>query len=365
VFSGYAVAFEGEVSMKRLACLLAWVLTAAVHAQAQPQPTPPAGPAPTGIVVGNGNFFSPIVANLDKAVAFYRDGLGFEATGEPGGATKGAPLLDMFGLPDATLRWMVGRAPGITGGVEMVEISNANGKPVARNMQDPGAFTLLVLVRDIDKVVAGLKKVGAPVLTIGGEPALVPMGPGTQAKLLMTRDPDGHFVEVVQPPEFAATAPAGNIVEVRVRLTVADVPTAVKLYHDTLGLELVNQSQFNDNPAVASAFGLPGMQFRFGMLKVPTTGLTFEVIDFKGVESKAVRGNLQDPGSTRIQMRVRDVDEAVAALTKAGGQVVSTGGKPLVIPAGQGQLKVAIVREPDNLFLVLIGPAPAQAAATR
>jgi hypothetical protein len=60
-------------------------------------------------------------------------------------------------------------------------------------------------------------------------------------------------------------------------------------------------------------------------------------------------------------MRVRDVDEAVAALTKAGGQVVSTGGKPLVIPAGQGQIKVAIVREPDNLFLVLIGPAPAAA----
>jgi hypothetical protein len=107
------------------------------------------------------------------------------------------------------------------------------------------------------------------------------------------------------------------------------------------------------------------MQFRFGMLKVPTTGLTFEVIDFKGVAGKTVRGNLQDPGSTRIQVRVRDVDEAVAALTKVGGQVVSTGGKPLVIPAGQGQIKVAIVREPDNLFLVLIGPAPAQAAAVR
>ena len=353
--------------MKRFACLLALAFAAATNAQPQAQPTPAPGPAPTGIVVGNGNFFSPIVGDLDKAIAFYRDGLGFEATGEPGSAGKGAGLLDMFGLPDAQLRWMVGRSPGITGGVEMVQISGANGKPLARNMQDPGAFTLLVLVRDIDKVVAGLKKVGAPVLTIGGAPALVPMGPGTQAKLLMTRDPDGHFVEVVQPPEMPQTAaPAtANIVEVRVRLTVADVPTAVKLYHDALGLELTNQSEFVDNPAVASAFGLPGMQFRFGMLKVPTTGLTFEVIDFKGVESKTVRGNLQDPGSTRIQMRVRDVDEAVAALTKVGGQVVSTGGKPLVIPAGQGQIKVAIVREPNNLFLVLIGPAPAQAAAAR
>jgi hypothetical protein len=36
-----------------------------------------------------------------------------------------------------------------------------------------------------------------------------------------------------------------------------------------------------------------------------------------------------------------------------------------VIPAGNGEIKVAIVRDPDNLFLVLIGPAPTQAAAVR
>jgi catechol 2,3-dioxygenase-like lactoylglutathione lyase family enzyme len=345
--------------MKRLACLLATAFAVTVNAQPQTPPTP--GPAPTGIVVGNGNFFSPIVANLDKAVAFYRDGLGFDASGQVGNATKGAPLLDMFGLPDATLRWLVGRAPGITGGIEMIEISGAGGKPIARNMQDSGAFTLLVLVRDIDVVTAGLKKLGAPILTVGGAPALVPMGPGTQAKLLMTRDPDGHFVEVVQPPTIAPEAPAGNIVEVRVRLTVADVPTAVQQFHDVLGMALVNQSEFSDNAAVANAFGLPGAQFRFGMLKVPTTGLTFEVIEFKGVERNTVRSVLADPGATRIQLRVRDVDEAVAALAKAGGEVVSTGGTPLVIPAGQGRIKVAIVREPDNLFLVLIGPAPAAA----
>src|SRR5690606_17931715 len=120
-----------------------------------------------------------------------------------------------FGLPGAELRWSIGRAAGIAGGVEMVEIRGANGRPLTRNMQDPGAFTLLVLVRDIDEVAAALARIGAPVLTIGGEPALVPMGPGTQAKLLMTRDPDGHFVEVVQPPTIDSAAPEStNIVEV-------------------------------------------------------------------------------------------------------------------------------------------------------
>jgi hypothetical protein len=43
-----------------------------LHAQAPAAPAP-AGPAPTGLVVGSGNYFSPITGNLEKAVAFYRD----------------------------------------------------------------------------------------------------------------------------------------------------------------------------------------------------------------------------------------------------------------------------------------------------
>jgi hypothetical protein len=38
--------------------------TASALAQAPP-PSAPAGPAPTGLVVGSGNFFSPIVRDLD------------------------------------------------------------------------------------------------------------------------------------------------------------------------------------------------------------------------------------------------------------------------------------------------------------
>jgi hypothetical protein len=67
-----------------------------------------------------------------------------------------------------------------------------------------------------------------------------------------------------------------------------------------------------------------------------------------------VPGDIQDPGSTRIQLRVRDIDAAIAAFTRFGGRVISTGGKPLDLPAGERRLEVAIVREPDNLFVVLI-----------
>ncbi|HWN40302.1 MAG TPA: glyoxalase, partial [Gammaproteobacteria bacterium] len=58
------------------------------------------------------------------------------------------------------------------------------------------------------------------------------------------------------------------------------------------------------------------------------------------------------------QLRVADIDAAAAAIIKAGGTFISTGGKPLDLPAGNGTLKVGVVRDPDGYFLVLINAPP-------
>ena len=112
--------------MKRILALAPTLFLAAGLAQAQP--AAPAGAPPTGLVVGSGNYFSPIVRDLDAAIAFYRDGLGLEVQGAPGDASANPALRDMFGLPDAQIRWAIARTPAMTGGVEMVEIKNAGGK---------------------------------------------------------------------------------------------------------------------------------------------------------------------------------------------------------------------------------------------
>jgi len=345
--------------MKRLWLLSVFgILSATAYAQ------PVA--APGALITGNGNFFSPIVHDLDKAVAFYRDGLGLETQGEPGNADKNEGLRNMFGLPNAKLRWMIARPGGMRQGVEIVEISGAGGKPLERRPQDPGAFTLIVFVRDIDATLARVKAQGAPVVSAGGAPAVLPFGPGHTARMVVVKDPDGHFVEIVQPdqpPETQAPA-SSNVFDVRVRLTVEDVEKSVRLYHDALGMEITNKPAFAENATVGAALGVGSAQFRFAIMKVPTTGLMFEVMDYKGIDRKTVRGDLKDPGSTRFQMQVRDIDAAVAAFTKAGGTFVSTGGKPLELPVQSGTMKVGIVREPDNLFVVLIqAPPPAPASA--
>ena len=313
-------------------------------------------PEPTGLVVGSGNFFSPIVSDLDKAIAFYRDGLGLEIQGTPSNAEQNAPLRNMFGLPDAQLRWMVGRPPAMRTGVEIVEIKKADGKPVERRVQDAGAFTLIVLVRDIDAAFAKAKQVSAPVVTAGGRPLTV-----GRAKAFVVKDPDGHFVEVAQLnplPDTQAPATA-NVIGVRVRVTVDDAGQAMRRYQ-ALGLNGTMNVIFEKNDALMRLFGLnEDAQYRLAAMDVPTSGLKLEFIEFKGVDRKTIRANIQDPGSTRMQLQVRDVDATIDALKAAGGTVVSTGGATVELPGrGGATTKVAIVRDPSNLFLVLIQAAP-------
>ncbi len=334
-------------------------LAIAAPAGAQTRAGEPPRMPPAGLVVGSGNFFSPIVADLDKAVAFYRDGLGLDVQGAPANADANPALRDMFGLPDAHLRWQIGRPPAMRTGVEIVEITKAGGTSLERRVQDSGAFMLIVFVRDVNATFARVKALGAPVVTTGGAPIGLPAGK-PRFRVVVVKDPDGHFVEIVQadePPETQAP-PTANVIGVRVRLTVETVDKALTLYRDTLGMKVRSVDAFKKDPDVNTMLGLSDGQYRAALLEVPTTGLVFELIDFTGVDRKTVRGNIQDPGSTRIQLQVQDVDAAIEALKRAGGAVVSSGGATVNLPGrGGATTKVAIVRDPDNLFLVLL-PAP-------
>ena len=108
-------------------------------------------------------------------------------------------------------------------------------RALERRIQDTGAFTLIVVVRDIDAAFASVKQVGAPVVTSGGVP--VSFGTSPKVRAVIVKDPDGHFVELTQPdPLPPATAPdPPNVIGVRVRLTVEDAEKAMRLYWDALG----------------------------------------------------------------------------------------------------------------------------------
>ena len=312
-------------------------------------------PAAGGLVVGSGNFFSPIVTDLDKATAFYRDGLGFAVSGGPSDATNNVPLRNMFGLPDAQLRWIIARPAAMRGGVEIVEATNVTRRAVARNVQDPGAVTLVLAVRDVDSMVSRLSRLGAVVVTTTGAAIDVALG-GSPARAALLRSPDGHFLQLVQRTGTAAASePAPDVTEVRVRLTVDNIERTLRLYRDQLGLQEQSPGSFSGTPAVLQMLGLRAGMYRQAITQVPASGLFLQFIEFKDVDRRTVRGDIQDPGSTRMQLQVKDLDAAIKAVVGAGGLVVSSGEMPVLLPAGRGApIRAAVVRDPDNLFLVLI-----------
>ena len=333
-----------------LSTALVVTLLAAAAIRAQSAAPPPA----TGLVVGSGNFFSPITADLDRTTAFYRDGLEFAVNGAVSNAADNMPLRRMFGLPDAQLRWNVARPASMRGGVEMVEVKNAGSHPLTRNVQDPGAVTLVLAVRDIDTLLARLTMLGGTVVTTTGGTVNATLG-GAPARAALVRTPDGHFLQLVQRPQTAATAGAPLVGEVRVRLTVGDLDRAMKLYRDTLGVEEQSVGAFNSDRTIMQMLGLTGGAFRQAITRVPGSGLFLQFIEFKDVDRHAVHGDIQDPGSTRMQLQVKDLAAAIDAIVRAGGRVVSSDAKPVDLPAGAGgTIKAAVVQDPDNLFLVLI-----------
>jgi predicted enzyme related to lactoylglutathione lyase len=280
------------------------------------------------------------------------------------------------------LRWQIGRAPGIPAGIEIVEISSADGQRRGdRSIKEPSVVMLMVVVRDIDAAFARVKATGAPVVTTGGNPVTLELG----LRAVVVKDPAGHFVELLQPRVAPPTQPGtGDIRNIRVRHTVEDLDRAVALYRDTLGFREGGPAatRWTSVPSVLDLLGVRrNSRYRFLTLNVPGSGLPIELLEFRDgrrvlwpnvtivdvpasgvtneildVEEALIRA--PDVGATRIELRVADIDAAAAAIVRAGGAFISTGGQPLDLPSGNSTLRAGVVRDPDDLFLVLIAAQP-------
>jgi len=300
----------------------------------------------------------PTVSDLDKSARFYRDviGLDLDPAPSPGPSSWDTnPVhLSLYGLFRSRLRFIDARMSGVPCGIELMEYAAAGQRPVHRRLQDPGAAMLILLVRNIDAIFTRIKAAGARVVTKGGAPILV--GPAKTARAVIVQDPDGHFIELAQlePLPSTTASVASNVIGIRLRVTVADADKAASYYRQTLGLDL-KPGAFTKDESVRAMMGFPAAaEYRVATAALPNSSLIFEVIEFKGVEkAKMLASRVQDSGSYRLQLNVQDIDVTLAALTKAGSLVISSGGAPVQMTIGSNPWRLAVARDPNNLFLVV------------
>jgi predicted enzyme related to lactoylglutathione lyase len=299
-------------------------------------------------IAGTGNF-SHIVTSLEKSVEFYHDVLGLDVATPPGTFSPNPAIMKLGNTIGAQSRIAVVKVPGAAIGLELIEYKDIDRKPAHPRFQDPGTGNFAIQLKDIATVADRVKKSGAHVLTLAGSPVDIGVEKG-----FFVQDPDGFVVELTQfntPPPAAANAP-GNLFGASVEITVADTEQTAKFYRD-MGFTMRVGDSFTENKLMADTAGTPGATFRQSSTTVPGSMVRISFIEFKNIERKPLQTRVQDPGTAIIQLRVRDVDEAMKKFKAAGATVISTGGEPVTM----GNRRLAIVRDPNNLFLELL---PAQ-----
>jgi len=299
---------------------------------------------------------SPIVADLDRSLRFYRDLLGLEVSPPPAAGAlpwdTNPELLDLHGVPRARLRYFGARIPGVRCGIEPVQFDKIDRKAVHPRLQDIGTVMPILLVRNIDSIFSRLKAAGVPVVTTGGQP-VAPV-PTSKTRGVIVKDPDGHFVELAQlDPQPATTVPeSSNIYDIRFRVTVRNLDEAVAYYRDRLGIP-GKPGSFSAQKGVMAMMGLPeNGEYRFSATPIPGSTLILEFMEFRGLKTGEVKPRVQDPGAYRLQLNVDDVSATVDMLKNSGSRVISKAGKPVRMMFGRPWL-LAAVQDPNNIFLIL------------
>ena len=300
------------------------------------------------------------VADLDKTVTFYRAGLGLQQVGNDGKPVSAAPAPqvldeDLSKFTDthgAKFRNTSFNIPGAAFMLELTEFTGIARKKSVPHMQDPGAATLVLTVRDVNKALAGVKQHGGSVMSIGGEPMRLG-GETSQNWSVFVRDPDGFMLELASTnPTPKTSAPAdSNIVGGRIAETIKDTEQSMKFYHDVLGFETKPAADvFQTNTTIASLIDAKGAQWRISSAKVPASDVNFEILEFKDVPRREFALRVPDIGAPAVSVHVKDVESAMKAVAAGGGSIVTRGGEPVKL----GPAKGVFVRDPNGLLIELI-----------
>jgi catechol 2,3-dioxygenase-like lactoylglutathione lyase family enzyme len=292
------------------------------------------------------------VSNAERSAAFYQGVLGIPFVN---GTTRVPPaqaipdlVQQLTGVrPPATFRAVNYAVPGAADGF-VFEHTEFNGpaRPSSQpRMQDPGAAFIVFTVRDLDAAIASVKRLGGTIVSTGGQPV---GNNGNRA--IFARDPDGAFIELIQPPQIPpASDPLAMVIgSPRVAFVVADAEKAGQFYRDTFGFDVRMPGAWNEDQRIAGLPGLPGSKVRSATVTAPGKTLSWQFYEYGGVARTAHVRNIPDPGAPAVGFEVRDTAAALDAITKAGGSVLSAGGRPI---AGRN---LAFARDPSGVLLEVI-----------
>ena len=132
--------------------------------------------------------------------------------------------------------------------------------------------------------------------------------------------------------------------------SVADLERSVAFYRDAVELTMEPSPGFptGSSPQIGAAFGMPGATVRAATLSIPGSDVRLTLVHVSGVAATPIRQRLQDPGSVKLIVRVRNIDAAFASVRDRVAGVYTEGGVPMK-PEGPTAVNTAVImRDPDG-----------------
>jgi len=141
------------------------------------------------------NHFSATVADMDRALKFWRELLGLELLGQ--GVAEYEYLDRIVGLKGTRIEWAELALPG-GGMIELFRYLSPPGKPLAGRVNDPGKTHLCLNVQDLDGLIDKLHAAG--IRSAHSEPVEIPRGNWRGIRCVYVFAPDDVVVELVEQP---------------------------------------------------------------------------------------------------------------------------------------------------------------------
>lgn len=140
-----------------------------------------------------------VVSDIDRALGFWRDGIGLEVTGR--GTADWPHLSELNGLPEVALEWCT-LALGETVVIELTAYHNGPPAGARASGEDaPGRAHIGIAVDDLGAVLARLRAGDARLRSDG--PVRIAAGQYTGWRAIYALDPDGTSVELFERPAGA------------------------------------------------------------------------------------------------------------------------------------------------------------------
>lgn len=298
------------------------------------------------------------VANLDRTERFYRDILGFEALGRQ--HSDDPRLARLLGVESAAVDILAMRL-----GNEQVEFVQYRhkGRAYPRDSRSPDLWFqhFAIIVSDMDRAYARVRRAGVAAISSGGPQTLPPQNGRVRA--FKFRDPDGHPLELLYFPPGEGrpvwhTAASGRLflgID-HSAIGISDTAVSRSFYGSLLGMSAVYEI-VNRGPAQEHLDGTFNAVVRItGMRPVSSDGPGIEFLDYRTPPTgrhAPVDAASDDIAHVHLVLVVDDLARTLEQLEAAAIRLVSPGLVELA-----GGRRALMIRDPDGHTLLLTEERP-------